>query len=49
MPGSAPGTHSTGKRYHLAIGSFNHIPVITPERREVYLEMGPVPNGIEKS
>jgi hypothetical protein len=39
MPGSPPGTHPTGKRYHLAIGSFDHIPVITPERREVYLEM----------
>ncbi len=39
MPGSAPGTHPSGKRYHLANGCFDRIPVITPERREVYLEM----------
>ena len=40
MPGSPPGTHPSGKSYRLVCGSFGHIPVITPERREVFLEMG---------
>ena len=39
MPGSPPQTHPSGKSYKLANGSFDHIPVITPERREVFIEM----------
>ncbi|ODU02202.1 MAG: hypothetical protein ABS79_00745 [Planctomycetes bacterium SCN 63-9] len=39
MPGSPPKTHPSGKSYKLVVGSFSHIPVITPERREVYIEM----------
>lgn len=39
MPGSPPSTHPSGKSYHLVCGSFDHIPVITAERREVFVEM----------
>jgi putative DNA primase/helicase len=40
LPGSPPSTHPCGKSYRLVFGSFEHIPIITPDRREVFLEMG---------
>jgi putative DNA primase/helicase len=39
MPGSASGTHPSGRPYLLVHGSFDRILVVTPERREVFLEM----------
>ncbi len=39
MPGSPTGTHPTGKLYELVRGSFENIPLVTAEVRDVMLEM----------
>jgi len=38
--GSPPRTHSTGKPYRIVQGSWDDIPVITPEERDIIMEVG---------
>lgn len=49
LPGSAPGTHASGRDYVLRHGSWSHMLTVTPEERRLILEvsrefnLGPAP------